>query len=441
MAAINFVVKTENNPSQIYVRFSHGRQIDCWASSNLLVNPKFWDQKRQRLRTTKQTPEAIIINTKLEELRASIITAFTLSYASGQDIDSNWLDRTIKEHFGRPKHEIGLARDKTAIYFHDFIVWWMESIAPEYRNANTKRKLSENRISYLNNFAEKIQEYQNHSKRKLKLSELNPKTADEIMSYFDIEMDYSNSVVSKLIATYNFFCKQAILHNRNVPQNYNCLYQPVPKKEAPEPYLNEEEILKIFNYDFSDNDRLDNARDNFIIGLCTGLRVSDFLNRLRIDNISDGFIEIKTQKTNTLVALPIHWMVRKTLNKRLGLLPRKISDVKFNLYIKEICKIVGIDNEIPGNLFDAKTNRNKFGMYPKWMLVSSHICRRSFATNNFEKISHDDLMRLGGWSSLDMMFRYIKKTSRDSAIRLSKAWEKDREKINQKNKTLNNDKN
>lgn len=433
MAAINFVVKTKNNPSQIYIRFSHGREIDCWASSNLLINPKFWDQKRQRLRTTKQTPEAIIINTKLEELRGAIITGFTLSYASGLEIDSAWLDKTIKEHFNRPAHEIGLTRDKTAIYFHDFLLFWLENIAPEYRNANTKRKLSENRIGYLTNFAEKIQEYQDYSGKKLRLSDLNPKTADEVMTYFDIEMDYANSVVSKLIATYNFFCRQAILHDRNVPQNYHCLYKPVPKKQIPEPYLSEDEILKIFDYDFSDNDRLDNARDNFIIGLCTGLRVSDFLNRLRIDNISDGFIEIQTQKTGALVALPIHWMVRETLNKRLGLLPRKISDVKFNLYIKEVCQIVGIDNEIPGNLFDAKTNRNKPGLYPKWMLVSSHICRRSFATNNFEKISHDDLMRLGGWSSLDMMFRYIKKTSRDSAIRLSKAWEKDRKKIKPKN--------
>ena len=39
-------------------------------------------------------------------------------------------------------------------------------------------------------------------------------------------------------------------------------------------YFNEAEIQRIYEYDFSDVEHLDNARDLFIIGMNTGLRVS-----------------------------------------------------------------------------------------------------------------------------------------------------------------------
>lgn len=433
MASLSYHVKTKRNPSQIYVRFIHGRKIDAWASTNFLIDPKFWDKGKQRLRNTKHTPNAIVINAKLDAMKGAIIDKFIISYTEAKDIDSAWLRIAVLEHFGRPAHEISLEIDKTAIFFADFINWWLDNIAGDYRNEKSRRRLTDKRKGFLAQYEDKIKSYETHIKKRIKISDLTTDTADSIMSFLDVDLGYATSVINKLIVTHNFFCLRAIEQDRAVPRNYKCLYQPEENKDVPEPYLNEDEIAKIFNYDFSDNDRLDNARDNFIIGLHTGLRVGDFLNRLRIDNISEGYIEVKTAKTNSLVSLPIHWMVKATLNKRIGLLPRKISDVNFNLYIKEVCEAVNIDEEIEGHLFDAETKRNKLGLYAKHKLVSSHICRRSFATNNFDRISNDDLMRLCGWSNLNMMFLYIKKTSRDSARRLQESWEKDRVKKEQKN--------
>jgi len=63
-------------------------------------------------------------------------------------------------------------------------------------------------------------------------------------------------------------------------------------------FLKDPEINTIYNHDFSDNERLNNARDPFIIGLRTGLRVSDFL-RLKQTNIKEVCKEAKlTQYDN-----------------------------------------------------------------------------------------------------------------------------------------------
>jgi hypothetical protein len=41
----------------------------------------------------------------------------------------------------------------------------------------------------------------------------------------------------------------------------------------------------VFKLDLRHDDLLDNVRDNFIIGLWTGLRVSDFLTRLKLEDL------------------------------------------------------------------------------------------------------------------------------------------------------------
>ena len=119
-----------------------------------------------------------------------------------------------------------------------------------------------------------------------------------------------------------------------------------PSNSTNDIYLTEDEINIIFNYKY-DKDYLDNARDWFIIGLRTGLRISDFL-KLTTKNLVDGFIEKKTIKTAFPVIIPLHPQVKQILNKRNGKFPRKISDQNFNTYIKELCQNAGFNEEVYG---------------------------------------------------------------------------------------------
>ena len=178
---------------------------------------------------------------------------------------------------------------------------------------------------------------------------------------------------------------------------------------------------KVYNYDFSKSLRLDNVRDLFIIGLRTGLRVSDFLQLKNID-INKGFIEIETTKTKETVIIPLHNQVKEIIKKSSNKLPRTISDQNFNLYIKEICKDVGITETVKGAIVNPETNRKEVGHYEKYKLVSSHTCRRSFASNLYGNLPNMVIMSITGHKTETSFLKYIKITKKENAETLKRYW-------------------
>src|SRR5690606_29571471 len=132
-----------------------------------------------------------------------------------------------------------------------------------------------------------------------------------------------------------------------------------------------------------ENESLTNAKDWFVIGLYTGLRVSDLL-KLSSKNLDGEFINITTKKTSFPVIIPIHPHIKEILKKRGGAFPRKISDQKFNDYIKIVCEKVGFTEFVEGSKMcpmeierdgkKKKIHRKIDGKYPMYELISSHIC-------------------------------------------------------------------
>ena len=98
----------------------------------------------------------------------------------------------------------------------------------------------------------------------------------------------------------------------------------------------------------------------------------------------------------------------------------------FNKYLKEICTISKIDKIVKGNKYDDKIKRYISGEYPKYELVSSHICRRSFASNHYatELYPTPLLMNITAHSTEKMFLTYIGKEPIDYSLKLAKIWEK-----------------
>ncbi|PTT74108.1 tyrosine-type recombinase/integrase, partial [Chryseobacterium sp. HMWF001] len=184
---------------------------------------------------------------------------------------------------------------------------------------------------------------------------------------------------------------------------------------------------------------LDNARDLLIIGLNTGLRVSDFM-RLDLSHIKDDTIRIKAQKTGKFAEIPINNQIAHTLEKRGGNLPKAISEQKFNEYIKEIGEAVGFTQKVRGakmeciNKKEAETAgiekvfRKVSGTFPKYELMTSHICRRSFATNLYGEIPTPVIMSITGHATETQFLTYIKKTNAENAEVLRNFYKRSAEK-------------
>lgn len=423
MATVNLYLRSDKNPANIYVRFSNGRGIDIPRRTNQFVNPKNWDAEREKIKNVTEVANRDEVNSKLTKLKNFIIDEFNSDFGKGEIIDGAWLEEVIKKHFNRPKTEQNKVNLDHHIYYCDFALWWMKEKAPTWKTSKNKC-FDKKSIAKYTHFITKVQAYEKHKNLRLKFKAINGDTVNDFITFLEVVEKYADTTVARDKNRFKFFCNRADGMQLDVNKGFKDRVFVNIADDYMEPILNEDEIEKIFRLDLTHDQVLDNIRDGAIIGLWTGLRISDFNNRLNVDNIKDDYIDIKTSKTGEWVSIPVHPHIKAILEKRFGLLPRKYSDGYFNLQIKIICQLCNIDNVITGKIFDAETNRNKVDTLPKYKFVSSHICRRSFATNLFGIVPNWVIQALGGWKTERMMLLYIKKSKREYGEIVKQEWAK-----------------
>ncbi|GGF34385.1 site-specific integrase [Echinicola rosea] len=190
-------------------------------------------------------------------------------------------------------------------------------------------------------------------------------------------------------------------------------------------YLTVKELEELYKEDLSKTPHLERVRDLFLVGAWTGLRFSDFTT-IKPENIQDGFLHIKTQKTGEKVIIPIHPTVKAIMAKYEGKypnsLPPPISNQKMNDYLKDITKQVECLEEVVEAEY-IKGGHKVTEMRPKWEFVTTHTARRSFATNvyksGFPAIS---LMKITGHRTESAFLKYIKVKPEDVAVQLAEHW-------------------
>ena len=90
-------------------------------------------------------------------------------------------------------------------------------------------------------------------------------------------------------------------------------------------FLSMNEITRIYYYKFEKQDKRkakERIRDMFILGCLTALRYSDY-SRLTSQNLINGYIVIRTKKTNVDVKVPAHDYVKEIYAKYGGFIPRR----------------------------------------------------------------------------------------------------------------------
>ena len=139
MANIKFNIISKNNPSNLNIRFYHGKEIDCNAKSNILINPKFWSNKMQNLKPSVDKKFKNHYIEKIENLHTEIILKFNEDYSSGKIIDSKWLNSLIDKYYNRPKDE-----DDVTSYFIPFIKKFIEESKNRVNPKTGKKNIYKN---------------------------------------------------------------------------------------------------------------------------------------------------------------------------------------------------------------------------------------------------------------------------------------------------------
>lgn len=417
MATINYLIKGKNNATNILLRFKNGRKFDLTASTDLKVEPKKWSTAKQKVKLTADDTSKDEVNNKLTELSNFILDEFNADNSKGEFIDNHWLKKKIANFFNRPTDAAAVDQ----VFFIPFIETFIKN-APTRIIKGKNKAIAKGTITKYNTTLHKLEEYEKRFKTKLKFTDLDLTFYDRFVNFLSQEQSINLGTIGNYIGTIKTIARDAKLKGLPVHAHIEHPNFFVPKVTADSIYFNDAEINKIFNHNYKGVERLENTRDLFIIGLRTGLRISDFL-RLKDANIKNGYIEIETQKTGQTVTIPLHPQVKAILEKR-GSFPRAISDQKFNEHVKEVCRDAKFKEPTAGSKINKKTKRKEEGIYPKWELVTSHICRRSFASNLYGKLDNLTIMAITGHQTETQFLKYIKITNTEKAEKLKNYWNK-----------------
>lgn len=202
-------------------------------------------------------------------------------------------------------------------------------------------------------------------------------------------------------------------------------------------FLSFQELDKIKSKEINDRELI-LARDWLILGCYLGQRGSDLLrmNKKMIytktdsDGNSFRFLEIVQKKTGENVVIPLHDEVEIILKKYNGNFPDQFSVNPesniglFNRHLKKLCELCGIHDQVKGKVFNEELQRNEIVETEKCYLISSHVCRRSFATNFYgnKLFTTPQLMAITGHKSESQFLNYIGRTADEWAMQTAKTF-------------------
>ena len=394
MSQVRFNLRP-NNTKEPHIQLIYrikGDQKKLVIGTNLHVPERFWNKNSMRIRETKEFPDFITYNAILDRWEESVNKAVSKFRLEGKEPSKIELKQTILLFMKGGSLD---SKQKNFLeYFESFI------------ERRKKTNLAPATITLYTNSKKHVEQYQ--IKR---LHNATLEFADLDQDFFINFINYLKSkklelnTIHKIIKQIRTVLNDALSNGIKVNMGFKKEHTQVKYTKQPKIYLNEDEIVEIQRLELVTKSRLDKVRDLFLIGVWTGLRFSDFirLNQDHITELSNGreVFRIKTIKTGVFVTVPIKKVVRNIMNKYDGN-PPSLSEQKFNEYFKELCKKADIKKRV------SRIEKGKQVFYEKHKLVSSHICRRSFATNSFKAgLNPKLIMPITGHKLVKQFMEYI----------------------------------
>ena len=414
MATVNFLYRSSKPEAKLTLRllFRHGGTDYVFAeNTKISVSKEYWSKyhKAQRISDVKFSNIRYEVNNKIYEIENYILNEF--EKCNPTDVNKKWLSSQMDNFYNPKKNEV-IPLD--LVSFFDYYI--------NYRKNDLSKAL------FLKNstIRDKLKEMQIFRKQTIYITDVNELFMNEFVDYYKYK-NYAHNTVQREFGFIKTVCKKAKFLGLEISHQLDALT--IKPKEVKNIHLTFEELDKINNTEFKSvktkvatytHKELVDAKDWLIISAYSGQRVSDFM-RFTNDMITvkdnRKFLEFTQQKTNTKMTISIHNKILEILEKRGFNFPDRINDQRYNLLLKEVCKQAKIDNIVFGGLMID--NRIVSSDYKKYQLVSSHIGRRSFATNFYGILKTNQLKNMTGHSTEKMLLTYIGKANDDIAVEVA----------------------
>lgn len=389
--------------------------------TGISLEPKHWNAARQEPRSSD--PLRNVNFRRLTEIAHGVkksLDAVTHEHAPSQSITENVdrLRRHIKK-FLNPDASVLKTTGGILSDFDEFIdTYTMRSRS----GMITTQRPGERTIRFYRVVRASLQEFSDAYRRELSYESVDESFYSGYYTWLSHERSLSDSTVSNFIKVLKTFMKWAKLKGYHSSSSYESFYR--DKRTSESIALTVDELRIIRNCDLSDSPRLSRVRDHFLLQCYTGMRYGDLL-RLETKHFDDnaGVIRFTTQKTDTPCIVPLTKPLRELLERYPSRMFEFASDVKQNLYLKELGRRLGFDQQIIKSKYVAGKRveevKNKFD------LLTTHVARRSFATTSLRfGVPEAVIAVVTGHSAKGMLQRHYFRLD-EEAVRdiIVKAWD------------------
>ena len=396
--------------------------------TGITLRPEFWDKenkcaiyistKKAKEQFPHLDPDLLLyadeikeINSQLQRIQLAIENIIKLFEFNNIPYSS---ESVLNEY--RSKKKSLVKREDTSNFVFDYIDQYIAENAPSRMKGS---------MSVYKALKMHLQSFQEARKRKITFSEMD---YDFFQAFQNFLFEHvtskgrtlNNITIAKQLSTLKTFLGYAKRSGINVNSGYKDFV--IKRQKLEVIALSEEEFLKVYRFDLSNNPRLDRVRDVFCFSCMVGYRYSD-LAQLKRYHIKDGMIYLTTKKTKKPLETPINKIAEEILQKYQEderPIP-VISNQKYNRYLTELFKLIGLNEEIEIIRFRGSERITK--LVPKWALLTAHSGRKSFASMLLEKgVQPQIIMELGGWTDFKSFQRYIKINKNTMRNALLNAW-------------------
>ena len=418
MATFNFYLKDSNSsiPTPLYLQITSNYAKAKWYFKQSIL-PKHWDKRKQRVKGLTIAPE---LNTLLDKYKTQAqVIANRLSIEKEVEPLPKEIKLVLKEYFfPKLKNEKAVVNDLLEfekVYF---------PILKGRVNKTTKNKTTKGTLETYKQTFNLFKEFHALTGISLDFDNIDLEFYTKFVQFLEGTKNFKTNTVAKHITRLKTFLNEATELGYNTNTKYKGKYFTAQKETANNIFLDENELKIISEFDFSSKPYLERTRDVFVLGCYTGLRFSDYRNVPNADKQTISgteYYSIIAQKTQKMVVVPILPEAKKIIDKYTDegmlLLPKPISNQKFNEYLKEIGKEIKelhSSFKLVRTVGGKKTTTEK----KKWELLTTHTARRSFATNMYlRKIPVPNIMAITGHKTEKSFYTYIQMTPMEHAVK------------------------
>ena len=312
--------------------------------------------------------------------------------------------------YKRPQIQVNNSHSKmeNSTLFLEYLSEFIANSATRRVNGYGTVGLAHNTIRTYKSLYRITVEYELEKSQQLFLDGIDKNTAVSFTQFLKIEKQYSDNYCGQLLKLLKIILRDAQKSGFEI-HPYSNYIESFKQKSSDRiiHFLNPAEI-KVLKGLGRIPSKLEDSYKWLLIGLSIGQRVSDLLslNASNIRKANNGlYIDIIQKKTKKAVTIGVaDPLVIDLLESEF---PKVLSQEAFNKQIKMICKIAGIDEVVRGFKNNPKTRRKEVVDAPKYEFVTSHIMRRSFASNYYGKIETPLLMNITGHTKESTFLTYI----------------------------------